>query len=115
MLAPDSPEAGDSGAGPGRPDAERGGWRAAEAIQEALAVVAMAGDGPKPVLKVLRLRLPESSTQTIGRLESCRLESFLRDVVAGPVSLISGTREEYDCGDRRALSGPRQIKLGGSS
>lgn len=99
MLDPDSPEAGDFGAGPGRPDAERGGWREAEAIQEALAVVAMAGDGPKSVLKVLRL--PESSTLTVGRLESRRLESFPRDVVAGPVSLISGTHEEYDFGDRR--------------
>lgn len=29
-------------------------------------------EGPKSVLKVLRLRLPESSTLTVGRLESFR-------------------------------------------
>ena len=50
------------GAGP-RPDAERGGRREAEAIQESLAVVAMAGDGPESVLKMLRSRLP----QNLGR------------------------------------------------
>ena len=80
----------------------------AEAIREALAVVKMAGDGPKSVLKVLLL--PESSTLTIGSLEC-----FLRDVVAGLVSLISGTHEEYEFGDRRGLSRPRQSKPGGNS
>ena len=60
-------------------------------------MVKMAGDGPKLVLKVSRL--PESPTQTIASLEF-----FLRDVVAGLVSLISGAHEEYDFGDRRGLS-----------
>ena len=83
----------------------------AEAIREALALVKTAGEGPKLVLKVLRLPgLPESSTLTIGSLES-----FLRDVVAGLVSLISGTHEEYDFGDQRGLSRPRQSKPGGVS
>jgi hypothetical protein len=71
-------------------------------------VVKMAGDGPKSVLKVLRL--PESSPLTIGSLEC-----FLRDEVAGLVSLISGTHEEYDFGDRHGLSRPRQSKPGGNS
>jgi hypothetical protein len=83
----------------------------AEAIREALAVAKTAGEGPKSVLKVLRLPgLPESSTLTIGSLEC-----FLRDVVAGLVSLISGTHEGYDFGDRRGLSRPRQSKPGGNS
>jgi len=68
--------------------------------------VKMAGDGPKSVMKVLRL--PESSTPTISSLEC-----FLRDVVAGLVTLISGTHEEYDFGARRGLSRPRQSKPGG--
>ena len=71
-------------------------------------MVKMAGDGPKSVLKVLRL--PESSTLTIGSLEC-----FLRDVVAGLVSLISGTHEGYDFGDRRGLPRPRQSEPGGNS
>ena len=71
-------------------------------------MVKMAGDGPKLVLKVLRL--PESSPLTIGSLEC-----FLRDVVAGLVSLISGIHEEYDFGDRRRHSRPRQSKPGGNS
>ena len=97
------------GAGP-RPDAERGGRREAEAIQESLAVVAMAGDGPESVLKMLRLRLPETSAVTVGSLES-----FPRDVVAGLVSLISGIHEEYDFGNRCGLSRIRQSKPGGNS
>jgi hypothetical protein len=77
-------------------------------MREALAVVKMAGDGPKSVLKVLRL--PESPTLTTGSLEC-----FLRDVVAGLVSLISGAHQEYDFGDRRGLSRMRQSKPGGNS
>ena len=80
----------------------------AEAIREAMAVVKTAGNGPKSVLKVLRL--PESSTLTIGSLES-----FLRDVVAGLVSLISGIHEEYDFGNRCGLARPRQSRPGGNS
>ena len=68
----------------------------AEAIREALAVVKMAGDGPKSVPKVLQ---PASSPLTIGSLKC-----FLRGVVAGLVSPISGTNEEYDFVDRRGLS-----------
>ena len=71
-------------------------------------MVKMASEGTKSVLKVLRM--PESLTLTIGSL-GC----FLRDVVAGLVSLISGTHEEYDFGDRRGLSRPRQSKPGGNS
>jgi hypothetical protein len=56
----------------------------------------MAGDGPKSVPKVLQ---PASSPLTIGSLKC-----FLRDVVAGLVSPISGTNEEYDFVDRRGLS-----------
>ena len=62
----------------------------------------MAGDGPKSVLRVLRL--PKSSTLTIGGLEC-----FLRDEVAGLVSLISGTHEEYDF-DHRMFFGSRTWK-----
>ena len=72
--------------------------------------MAMAGDGPESVLKMLRLRLPETSAVTVGSLES-----FLRDVVAGLVSLISGIHEEYDFGNRCALSRPRQSRPGGNS
>ena len=73
-------------------------------------MVAMAGDSPESVLKMLRLRLPETSAVTVGSLES-----FLRDVVAGLVSLISGIYEEYDFGNRCGLSRMRQSKPGGNS
>jgi hypothetical protein len=71
-------------------------------------VVAMPGDGPESVLKMLRL--PETSAVTVGSLES-----FLRDVVAGLVTLISGIHEEYDFGNRCGLSRPRQSKPGGNT
>jgi hypothetical protein len=82
--------------------------RGERATREALAVVKMAGDGPKLVVKVSRL--PESLTQTIASLEC-----FLRDVVAGLVSLISGAHEEYYFGERSGLSRPRQSEPGGNS
>ena len=73
-------------------------------------MVAMAGDGPESVLKMLRLRLPETLAVTVGSLKY-----FLRDVVAGLVSLISGIHEEYDFGNRSGLSRIRQSKPGGNS
>jgi hypothetical protein len=72
--------------------------------------VTMPGDGPESVLKMLRLRLPETLAVTVGSLKS-----FLRDVVAGLVSLISGIHEEYDFGNRCGLARPCQSRPGGNS